>query len=403
MSRRSSNSLDPTVQRELEGLDAVLAGRPVEGDLAELEDLVHAVRVERPQASEAFRGELDARVAAGFARTGAGRLSDAPGRRSKALAGRAGRRLMPALAGAASVLAAIVVAASLVGDDRPQVAGDGSLPDRPAETARPAAPMSRPGSEADDRAGSSILPPEGGDLPGRRDRRVERQASLTLRTRPERIDDVSDGVIRVTDRFQGIVVSSNVHSGDDGRGSASFDLRVPSRRLPEALSALSQLAHVRARTQSSQDITRIHVSAQERLRELQAERSSLLRQLAAADTANEAESARARLRIVNGQIADARAALARLGERTTYSSVSVTIEAGNDGEAGESPGWTIGDALADAARILQFVAAVLVVILAVLAPLVMTTLLAAYGARMLRQRRRERALDEGSPTGRPAA
>src|SRR4029079_9308952 len=99
--------------------------------------------------------------------------------------------------------------------------------------------------------------------------------------------------------------------------------------LREALSQLSELAHVKARTQSAQDVTGAYVSSQERLREALAERQSLLRQLADADTLNETESLSAGLRIVNAEIAARRGERAGLRERTSFSRLSVTLEANN--------------------------------------------------------------------------
>ena len=82
--------------------------------------------------------------------------------------------------------------------------------------------------------------------PARRRAGVERQASLTLETAADEIGDVSDGVIQATDAVGGIVVTSSVSSGRlRGAAGATFSLRVPTRRLDDALARLSKLAHVR--------------------------------------------------------------------------------------------------------------------------------------------------------------
>lgn len=393
--RRRNNVPDPEAQRELDAVDAVLGGQPVAPELTELEDLVRAVRAQRPTPRAEFNAGLDRRLAAGF---GAPARRQAGDRRRRVGLGRLGGRLrsgrrgwMPALAGAASVLLALVVAVSALRG--PQATGVGGSAVAPSSEVRQA-PSTGAAGEGEAAAPSAVAPPSPpGQLPGRRDRRVERQAALILSADPERIDEVADGVIRVVDRHQGIVANSTVQSADDGRGGASFDLRIPVTRLGPALAELSQLAHVRSRTQSSQDVTGAHASAGERLRESSAERSSLLRQLARADTTNEAESIRARLRIVNGQIARTRTELARLGERTSYASVTLAIQPEGADQGTGGYGWTPRDALNDAVRILQFVASVLVVALALVLPLAVIGLTAAYGARVMRRRRREQALD----------
>ena len=124
-------------------------------------------------------------------------------------------------------------------------------------------------------------------------------------------------------------MTSSVSSGDSGRSGATFALRVPTRRLDDALARLSKLAHVRSRTQNSQDVTGAFVSAQERLDGSLAERKGLLRQLARADTPNETASIRERLRLVQSEIATARAQVRGLRTRTDFSAVSVTIEPGD--------------------------------------------------------------------------
>ena len=124
------------------------------------------------------------------------------------------------------------------------------------------------------------------------ERKVERSAQLSLAPERREVDDVADGVIRTTDRLGGFVVSSSVSSGGDGTG-ATFDLRVPSARLQQAVADLSELAHVRSRTQNALDITARFASPRRRLADATAERRGLLRQLATADTA-ERDGERAR-------------------------------------------------------------------------------------------------------------
>jgi hypothetical protein len=55
--------------------------------------------------------------------------------------------------------------------------------------------------------------------------------------------------------------------------------------------------------------------------------------------------------------------------------------------------WTPGDALGDAARVLEVIAGVLVIAAAVLVPVGLIAALAAYAGRLVTRRRRERALE----------
>jgi hypothetical protein len=228
--------------------------------------------------------------------------------------------------------------------------------------------------------------------PDVRNRRQDRDAALVLATPRNHVEDTADGVIQITDRYQGFVLRSNVSVGDRGRAGASLELRIPSDRLQPALRDLSELAHVRSRTQTTQDITARFVSARGRLTEAVAERRALLRQLARATTPNETASIRARLRLANRRIAAARSDLRGLRNRVDFSTISVAIESDETIDAGDS-GWTLGDALRDAGDILRTVAGILLVSLAVLVPVCALALLAWFSAKSVRRRQRERALD----------
>ncbi len=382
---RRRDVMDPEVERELAALDAALAGETVD-------ELVRAVRAQRPEIRQEFARELDARVEAGFG--GAGR-----GRRRLSVVRVSRRTLMPALGAAASLLAALVVVASLSsgGEEMQPSPQNAPSPARGGTAESLAEPSAKPPVTPE--AGDRVVPEETlsatGVAPGAA-RRVERQASLVLTAPAGEVPEVSDGVIRATDEVGGIVASSSVSTGDDGRAGASFQLRVPTRRLDDALARLSKLGHVRSRTQSSQDVTGTFVSARERLDESLAERKGLLRQLAAADTRNETASIRERLRIVRAEISSARASLRRLRIRTDYSVVGVNVVAEGEGDGGAGGGnWTPRDAVRDAVRVLEVFAGAAVVSLAVLLPLGLLGLAAAAGARQARRRGRERALSTG--------
>jgi Domain of unknown function (DUF4349) len=307
------------------------------------------------------------------------------------------RMLLPAMGAAATLVLGLVVVLSLVGGGS---GGDSSDVDATSPLA-PSSRQERRGGEAGSVA--PMLPPvprPDDDIAPGRARRVERQATLALETDSDEIGSVADRVVRVTDEVGGIVVTSSVSSADDDRGGATFSLRVPTRRLDDALARLSKLAHVRSRTQNSQDVTGAFVTAEERLDEALAERKGLLRALGRADSTNETASIRARLRIVQSEIASARAAVRRLRVRTDFSAVSVIIEPGSS--AGGSTGgssddsWTPGDAAGDAVRVLEVAAGVVLVAAAVLVPFALLGGLGVAAGRVVRRRRREQALEPSS-------
>jgi hypothetical protein len=221
---------------------------------------------------------------------------------------------------------------------------------------------------------------------------VESNAQLTLGAASDQVPDVADGVIDVTHRYQGIVVSSQVTHGDSG-ARASFDLAIPSTRLPQALADLSDLAHVQSSSEGSIDITAPTVAAQKRLAKAAAHLASLRRKLAAAvasgDTVRQAVLER-RISAARVDVARAHSALHDLRRRAGLARVSVAVT--SEG-AGTASSWTFGDALHDAGRVLTVTAGVLLVTAAVAGPLALLALLAWLAARSLRRWQRERSLD----------
>jgi hypothetical protein len=404
----------PEVERELEAIDAATAGRRI--DDAALALLVADLQAERPEIDPFFARELDGRAAAGFPREP---------RRTRMRV-----MLFPALGVAATAMVAVVIALAVNGSNEysstlsdsgaggsaggassggaESAGGGGSAASTAAPQAGSAAPAPSALRQAQRPKSVSSGGVTGADLalavpaaPGqaspradsRRARKVETSASLTLVSRPDRISGVADGVVRVTDALGGFVVSSTV-SSTDGGGGGTFELRVPSARLQRALAELSRLAHVQERAQATQDITAESVSATDRLQEARAERRSLLRRLARATTDAETASLRGRLRDVSARIAAAKASLARVNNRASFSTVTVTLASdSNAAAAGDDGRWTPADAARDAVRVLEAVLGGALIGLAVLLPLAILAALGMVTTRAAGRRRRERALD----------
>jgi len=365
-----SSRLEDDVLTDLEALEA---------------ELGEGIRDLRTSIDPAFAARMDARVSDGFPAE-----PSMSGKRRPLLGG----RLLPALAAAGSLVIAGGVAIDMVGQD----------PD-PARVAREGAGRSAPSGDASGAAGQrrtealdspSIEPlpaPERNLAPGRRDRDVERSASLTLAAPTDEVPEVADRVIEVTDRHRGIVLSSDVSSDARGDARANFDLRIPVSRLRDALRDLSKLASVRARTDAGRDVTGSVVSAEDRLSDLREERRALLRRLASADAPGMRAALRERLRQTRSMIAQVRGELSAIRERTAFATVSVTVEGDPDG-AGSSDGG-LGGALEDAVDVLESIAGGLLIGLAIASPLILLGLGSIVASR-IRRRRRDRAL-ENSP------
>ena len=305
--------------------------------------------------------------------------------------------------GLAATLVVFVALVSALPSDQDESGSSGSGSSASSAGALPEPESAERGSAADS-AGSSgaepsttlstPVPPANDGSPrsdGRDRRQVERSATLTLAAPPRDIDAVSARIQDVTRRQGGFVASSSI---DSGRGG-DFTLRIPTRNLDAAIASLSRLGTVRDRQQRSDDITARSVSARSRLKDARTERKGLLDQLADADTVTEAGAIRARLRLVSGEIEVARAAVRRVDNRAAYATVAVSLVADRDGAGAttEDDSWTPGDAAGDALRVLEVVAGVAVIALAVALPFLVVAVLAGLALRTGRRRRREHALD----------
>jgi hypothetical protein len=408
---RQREPSSPAVARELDALERALAGDPVDADLRDLEDLVHDIRAAAPQMSPAFAARLEHQAAEGFPAS-----QERPARR------RPRRGMLLAMGGslAAAIVALVVVLGHGAPTDQPTATlanggpeiRDGSGAAAPADSATaqdaPAPPRGKAPAPARESAPASPLASSGAAAgqspsaarsvplaPPRAPRKVQRSADLVLRVPSGDVASTADGVVRTVDRFGGIVASSTIGSDDATGGEASFDLRIPTGRLDDALAALSKLGHVAERRQDLVDVTGSFTSAEDRLSDARAERRGLLRALGRSTTSVQIDSLRARLRIVRSQIARLDGALNALRRRTDLSTVSVVVRGGATKAGGVgSPGggWSPGDAARDALRVLEVSAGVALIALAVALPLALLAAIVAVGVRAGRRRRRESAL-----------
>jgi hypothetical protein len=236
-----------------------------------------------------------------------------------------------------------------------------------------------------------IAPPGAPSSPSFADagRRVERDAQLTISTPRDELQQAADGVGTVAQSHRGFVLSSQVTTGDSGTPGGSFVLRVPSSELQTTLADLSRLGHLRARSESGQDMTASYNGVQDRLGNALVERRTLKLRLRHAK-GPKADAIRARLVAVNADVRGLSTQMHELRSRTAYSTVSLTLQE-DKGGAGTGGGGT-GAAWHDALHTLETLLNFTVRALGVLLPLGLVAGLAGFGGRALRRRRREAAL-----------
>ncbi|MGN6275361.1 MAG: DUF4349 domain-containing protein [Solirubrobacterales bacterium] len=382
------------------------------------DQLIADLRALRPTPRPAFAAELDQRAAAGFPRRSRLPMKSPPvfwtAMRNKGQAHP--KRLLLAAGGFA--LAAIVAATALV---------IASEPDHPrpviAQAVKHAPPEPSAGtlSELNPFHGPRQAPTEGGpeasepmyetevpvapsaagaasgsveynasaSLPHHRD--VEYSAEIVLGAEPQDVAGDAARVFEAVHASDGIVMRSSTRQGKAGQAGATFELLIPSAKLPDALAAFSEIDTVRSRHEATTDITHPTVTTSELLKESRARIDSLLAQLAAAELESDREAVEAELRQERRHAARLTDQLDHLHKRADYTRVSLRIVTGETEES-TGGGWGIDDAFRDAGHILAVAAAVTVVGLAILGPIALIALLAWLTHRAWIRRERRRAL-----------
>jgi hypothetical protein len=243
---------------------------------------------------------------------------------------------------------------------------------------------------------TEFAPATNGPATTRGHRDIERSASIVLGTKPGEVAGAAAKVYAAVHAANGVVLTSSVESGRAGPTGASFSLLIPSRKLDDALAEFSKIAEVRSRHDATNDITAPTVGVTEELRDSNASIEGLLKELGDVETEAERESVEARLREERRRHAGIRASLEHLHKRASMSEVSLRIVtnhgAGVVPPSKDGSGWSVGDALHDAGHILTVAAGVLLIALAILAPIALIALLFWSLNRFRVRRLRERAL-----------
>jgi Domain of unknown function (DUF4349) len=411
------SDLTATIERDLRAVDAALEGGAATHDdplARELQELALALRADAAEPRVEFAAALEERVAAGFpAKPGSARAR-ADGARAWLRELRRDmpppRRMLPAAAAFATVVVIGIAVASLdpqLSHDSDDSGGDGG--GSVAQDSGGGSDGGGGGAEAAPSAGDALLAEPDraqsgalrskrvaprarpGFAPGTPRRRVERTISMTLEAPDAEIPGLGQEITRVTARHGGFVLSSSLDTNDDG-ASGYYELRIPAARLRPALADLAGLATVSSQSQSGRDVTRRHVTTQDRLQAALAERRSLLRRLELAATDEEAEAIRRRLDIVAAEINGLRGLLQNLRLRTNYAVVTVDLSGTGDDSSGAGAGGAFDDAVDDAGDLVVGLAGVLIRIAAIAGPLALLGALGWAAARVLRRRRRESVL-----------
>jgi hypothetical protein len=354
-------------ETDLERIDAALAeGRASASDPREreLQELALALRADSPDPAPAFAAELDRRVAAGFPK---------PKRTRGRLA--LPSFWIPALGAASLIVVALVVAlASGGGGSDRSSNGTVAAVEQPSKDVAGAPPI----SNLSGGSGGSGAPALASS------RHVERSVELTITTAHDKLQEAADGVGTIAESHGGFVLTSHVDTGDQGSGG-TFTLRVPQRQLQATVADISKLGHLKARSESGQDVTAPYNDVQDKLGNALLEKRALKLKLKHAKGAK-ADAIRLRIETLNAAIDSLSGRMKNLKQRTVYSTLNVTLEQSKDQAGGTGAAWD------DAQRTLEGMLNFALRALAVILPLALIAGLAALAGRPLRRRRREAPL-----------
>jgi uncharacterized protein DUF4349 len=402
---QSAEPLEPEVLAALEAIDATLHGEPVDPEHAELAELALILRDERPVPRDAFLARLDRRVQDRFA---------APARRTWSFAAH-WRASITALTALAAVIVAVVIVAGRPGGVH--LGGGVSASSGPAHSSSSASNAGSASGGAGSAVGSSSAASSepaapaaaqgasrAAKVPGRaptprvgHGRDLTQSARLGLQARAGQIAPVAQEVFDVIGAEHGVVLSSHVSQATGAPGYATFSLQVSAGRLEATLNRLSRLRHARVtmREDASADITSHVDNTAASLAAAQAQRRSLLRQLAATGIPAEADRLQREAARALAQIDRYQSELQRLRHHVADSAISVTVQSPPvvHHRRHAAGGFTFSRALHDAGRILLVAAGVALIALAVLVPLALLVALIRWVAALLRRRGREQALD----------
>jgi hypothetical protein len=355
-------------------------------------DLEMLLRDVRPAPDPAWAARLDAKVAHGFPRPPAAWKKPFIALREHFFA-------LGAVATVASVVIVLIVVAGNadLGSDDSANSGGAAVPASAEKSAgRPQADSGSAGGSSAQKAPDAMSTPALA-APGlqRQARPVKKTTAITLTTTPDEVQSVSDRAIAVVDSLGGYVDSSETNI-TGSRAEATLSLRIPSDKLDDGLARLSKLAHVSARSQQTEDLTDQRAYLESRVRDARADRDGLRTRLGKATTDKERSKLRAQLDRATRRVTQREREVADLGREVAYGTVDLTIQGHKrSGAAVATPGdrWTPGDALGDAGRVLEVIAGILMIALAVLFPVAIIALLVWLANRGVTRRRRLRALE----------
>lgn len=228
-------------------------------------------------------------------------------------------------------------------------------------------------------------------------RAQEWDVSLALAVRDNRsLSDASAEAIRTTRSLGGFVVSSNVATQGSG-GRADLVLRIPQRRVQDAIAQFSELGTITGQQVTVQDRQADLDRLAKRIDTLRIQLAEVRAELARGDL-TEVDRLRLELRRqrLQGELNQQTRQRTGIANEVALAEFSLTLETKRAAAAADDS--RVDGAVGAAFDVLSVAAAAALFLLIVLAPLAVIAALLFLGRRSLRRREEERLLDQPRPT-----
>ena len=166
---------------------------------------------------------------------------------------------------------------------------------------------------------------------------VIRNATLVLIVRDTQAQ--LNTIMRMADELKGFIASSST-TKDGIDLQAQMVLRVPAERMDEALDRLRKLAvEVREERMAGDDVTAEYVDLNSQVKNLEAAEEQLRGILAKADKTEDVLRVFEQLKIVRGEIEQAKGRMQYLSQSSAMATINLTLLPDKPAQPVEAPGW----------------------------------------------------------------
>ncbi|MFC7492181.1 MULTISPECIES: DUF4349 domain-containing protein [unclassified Knoellia] len=154
--------------------------------------------------------------------------------------------------------------------------------------------------------------------------KLVRRANLQLKV--ETLTAAADRIRTIASTQQGAVLSEELYSGTDSRGTSStITISVPSTSLDATIALIEKVGDVQFRNSSSEDVTGTYVDTEARVKSMTASVARIRDLLARATTVNDLVSLENELSQRQAELDGLTAQLANLKDSVTMSPISISL------------------------------------------------------------------------------